>query len=500
MISPLENLCGPGKSLRQEPPDAKEFAGLKHSGRTRLADAQNPGIALESRFDLAYNAAHALCLAALRRIGYRATNRYIVFQVLPHTLGLGAAVWGVLAKCALALKPDIFGNREFLNYLRGRKTFYYKPENRELDLVMIDFANPENNIYEVTEEFYYHNGRHGNREDVVFLINGIPVLVIECKNATKDEAIALGIDQLRRYHDETPELLQPQQIITATEAIGFAYGVTWNTVRRNIFNWKDEHIGQLESKIKSFCAIANVLAFLKDYIIFTEKDEELSKFIFRQHQKEAAECVVRRAHEAGRRGLVWNTQGSGKTFTMIKAAELLFKAPASNKPTILLLIDRNELEDQMLRNLAALGLANVEQATSIARLNELIKSDYRGIIVTTIQKFRDMPANLNARDNIYVLIDEAHRTTQGDLGNYLMAGLPNATFIGFTGTPIDQTAYGKGTFKTFGADDAPQGYLRVCVPPLGGTLNCVPWYPVINAKLPPHPSSAVNLQSVRRPR
>ena len=99
MTSPLENLCGPGKSLRQEPPDAKEFAGLKHSGRTRLADAENPNIALESRFDLAYNAAHALCLAALRRLGYRAANRYIVFQVLPHTLGLGAAVWGVLAKC-----------------------------------------------------------------------------------------------------------------------------------------------------------------------------------------------------------------------------------------------------------------------------------------------------------------------------------------------------------------------------------------------------------------
>src|SRR5450830_954211 len=73
-----------------------------------------------------------------------------------------------------ALKSDIFGNREFLDYLRGRKTFYYKPENRELDLVLIDFANPENNIYEVTEEFYYHNGSYGNREDVVFLINGIP--------------------------------------------------------------------------------------------------------------------------------------------------------------------------------------------------------------------------------------------------------------------------------------------------------------------------------------
>lgn len=99
MTSPLEALSGPGKSLRQEPSDAKEFSGLKRSGLARLGDAANTGLSLEGRFDLAYNAGHALCLAALRWHGYRATNRYIVFQVLPHTLGLGPAVWRVLAKC-----------------------------------------------------------------------------------------------------------------------------------------------------------------------------------------------------------------------------------------------------------------------------------------------------------------------------------------------------------------------------------------------------------------
>ena len=99
MTSPLENLCGPGKSLRKEAPDAKEFAGLTRSGLTRLTDAENQVNSLESRFDLAYNAAYALCLAALRRSGYRATNRYIVFQVLPHTLGVGPEVWRVLARC-----------------------------------------------------------------------------------------------------------------------------------------------------------------------------------------------------------------------------------------------------------------------------------------------------------------------------------------------------------------------------------------------------------------
>lgn len=98
MTSPLENLAGPGKALRKEPVDANEYAGLVRSGRVRLADAGKPTNALESRFDLAYNAAHALCLAALRRQGYRPENRYVVFQALPHTLGLGPEVWRVLAK------------------------------------------------------------------------------------------------------------------------------------------------------------------------------------------------------------------------------------------------------------------------------------------------------------------------------------------------------------------------------------------------------------------
>lgn len=99
MISPLENLTGPGKPLKAEPPDAKEYAGLVRSGLARLADAGNTALSLEGRFDLAYNAAHALCLAALRRHGYRSGNRYIVFQLLPHTLDLGPEVWRVLAKC-----------------------------------------------------------------------------------------------------------------------------------------------------------------------------------------------------------------------------------------------------------------------------------------------------------------------------------------------------------------------------------------------------------------
>jgi len=99
MPSAFDSLCGAGKPLKAEPPDAKEFAGLKRSGLARLKDAGTPALSLEGRFDLAYNAAHALCFAALRWHGYRSNNRYIVFQLLPHTLGLGPEVWRVLSKC-----------------------------------------------------------------------------------------------------------------------------------------------------------------------------------------------------------------------------------------------------------------------------------------------------------------------------------------------------------------------------------------------------------------
>ncbi len=99
MTSAFENLTGTGKPLKAEPPDAREFAGLCRSGLARLADAANEQLSLEGRFDLAYNAVHALCLAALRRKGYRSANRYIIFQLLPHTLGLGPEIWRVLAKC-----------------------------------------------------------------------------------------------------------------------------------------------------------------------------------------------------------------------------------------------------------------------------------------------------------------------------------------------------------------------------------------------------------------
>ncbi len=144
---------------------------------------------------------------------------------------------------------------------------------------------------------------------------------------------------------------------------------------------------------------------------------------------------------------------------MIIVAQKILQNPAFDNPTVIMLVDRNELESQLFGNLEALGIANVEVAESKRDLQDLLSSDYRGLMVSMIHKFEGVPEKINTRENVFVLVDEAHRTTGGVLGNYLMGALPNATYIGFTGTPIDKTFYGQGTFITFGKDDPPQGYL-----------------------------------------
>ena len=147
------------------------------------------------------------------------------------------------------------------------------------------------------------------------------------------------------------------------------------------------------------------------------------------------------------------------------SAQKIIENPKFENPTVILLVDRNELESQLFGNLASVGIFKDEKdaeeriSNTKKHLRELLRNDTRGLIVTMIHKFEEMPKDINTSKNIFVLVDEAHRTTGGDLGNYLMGALPNATYIGFTGTPIDKTTFGKGTFVTFGKDDAPTGYL-----------------------------------------
>jgi len=385
-----------------------------------------------------------------------------------------------------AVRNSIEGNAEILAWLRGERSVYVASEKRQRQVRLIDYENADRNIFQVSPEWEYTNGlSKPNRADVMFLINGVPVALVETKSAKKELEEALV--QIRRYHRETPEMLTTPQVFDITHLIEFYYGATWSLDRKGLFQWRVEapspsssppkgggeaassqttRDNSFEARVKAFFERERFLKMLKEWILFYLKDDELRKTVLRQHQTRAVEKVVQRCADSKKRtGLVWHTQGSGKTFTMISAARLILQLKEIFKtPTVLLIVDRNELEGQLAGWVERLlvqpgsGDIKIEHAYRKDRLRELLGSDFRGLIVSMIHKFDGIPKNINTRDNVHLLIDEAHRSTGGDLGNYLMAALPNATLIGFTGTPIDKTAYGKGTFKVFGKDDE-EGYL-----------------------------------------
>jgi type I restriction enzyme R subunit len=365
-----------------------------------------------------------------------------------------------VARQLIRVPPSIAGNLEAWEYLRGLKMVFVPSERRERNLRLMDPDSIETNVFHVTEEFKFFNRRYTIRPDVVFLINGVPVIVVEAKSPVKEEGIAEALNQIRRYHEEGPELMVLLQLYAITQGVSFFYGPTWNLSRRALFNWREEVAGKdFETLVKAFIAPKRVVRVLMEYIIFVQRDNELSKVVLRPHQMRAVERVLGRCRDPKkRRGLIWHTQGAGKTYTMLTVARMLLEDPYFRNPTVLMIVDRNELEQQLFQNLQEVGFRHVEVATSKRHLRELLEQDTRGLIVSIIHKFDDVPANLNLRENIFVLVDEAHRSTGGDLGNYLMGALPNATFIGFTGTPIDWTPHGRSTFQTFGQDD-PKGYL-----------------------------------------
>lgn len=361
----------------------------------------------------------------------------------------------------------IEGNRDILDWLRGNKTVFVEGEKRHRNVTLVDFKTLDQNVYHVTYEWTFRAmNKKGNRADVMFLVNGVPVAIVENKNPKLQDAMERAVKQLRRYELETPELLTMPQVFNVTHLIEYFYGVTWNYSRKNIFRWKEKPSETYKQAVQSFFDHDTFLAMLKEWILFFLKDDELQKTVLRQHQTRAAVKVIDRcADPKKKRGLVWHTQGSGKTFTLITAARLILedkkRFPGA---TVMLVVDRNELEGQLSgwveRLVGEMQGRDIKlaYADSRAKLQDLLDQDFRGLIISMIHKFDEIRKDSCKRSDFFVLIDEAHRSTSGDLGNYLMGALPNATLIGFTGTPIDKTAYGKGTFKVFGKEDE-QGYL-----------------------------------------
>ena len=366
-----------------------------------------------------------------------------------------------------ALPATIEGNREVLLWLRGEKQWYDEAEKRHRAVTLIRFDDIAANAFQVTWEWKIKPpARKGNRADVLFLVNGIPVCIVEHKNPKSGDAIDRAVMQLRRYELETPELLAAPQVFNVTHLLDYWYGVTWNATRRDMARWKQEPEESYRFAVQSFFERTDFLRTLQHWILFYVQDNETRKSILRQHQRVAIDKIIARcADPAKTRGLVWHTQGSGKTFTLLTSARLILEQKERfQNGTVILVVDRTELEGQLkgwverlLGEMQNHDIA-IERAYSKTRLQELLDADFRGLIIAMIHKFEAIRKDSLLRDNVYILIDEAHRSVAKDLGTYMMGALPNATIIGFTGTPIDRTASGEGTFKIFGAQDD-RGYL-----------------------------------------
>lgn len=367
-----------------------------------------------------------------------------------------------------ALPASIDGNRELLSWLRGERQWYDEEEKRHRPVTLIDFDHPGENDFHVTWEWKIKPPARpkGNRADVMFVVNGIPVVIVEHKNPKDGDAIERAIKQLRRYELETPELLATAQLFNVTHLLDYWYGVTWNATRRDMARWKQAPEETYRFAVQAFFEPTEFLRTLQHWVLFYVQDGETRKSVLRQHQRRAIDAILARCCDSAKsRGLVWHTQGSGKTFTLLTAARLILedKTRFANA-TVILVVDRTELEGQLkgwverlLGEMQQQDIA-VKRADSKAELQSLLDADFRGLIISMIHKFEAIRKDSCLRDNVYVFIDEAHRSVAKDLGTYMMAAVPKATIIGFTGTPIARSTQGEGTFKIFGAQDE-NGYL-----------------------------------------
>jgi len=361
------------------------------------------------------------------------------------------------------LPASLEGNEEFLRALRGQWTAYDSAQQREFNVTLVDYDQPDRNTFHFTEEMWFQ-GREHRRMDMVLFVNGLPVVLIENKSPKAEDPGLEGFEQVQDYYAKDIAEFIKYPIPFAVCARQLEYGATWNPSINAFYTWKvDGQAYGLERLSKSFFDREQVLRLLRDYTIFYRMDDSIQKFLLRPHQMRTVEKIVARVVagqadlSAPNTGLEWHTQGSGKTLTMIVAAHLLRRQLAMENPTLVVVVDRLGLEGQMLQNLEAFGFPAVVRAESKQHLRKLLRDDYRGLIVTTIHKFDRMPPNICTRRNVVVLVDEAHRSQEGDLGIYMRAALPHAFQFGFTGTPIDRGKVGKGTFELYGKHD-PEGY------------------------------------------
>ena len=357
-------------------------------------------------------------------------------------------------------------NENFMAWLRGEKTMPFGPNGEHVPVLLVDFDRPGRNRLTVTRRWYHQSGSVEKHFDVVYLINGLPLIIGEAKTPTRGAVTwfdgAYQIHEL--YEKEVPAMFVPNVFSFATEGKKLRYG----SIRMPIDQWgtwRDEdnpdegELQQVRASVESLLRPAVVLDILRNFTLFaTDKKHRRIKVICRYQQFETVNKIVARV-VAGypKKGLIWHFQGSGKSLLMVFAAQKLRMHPKLGNPTVMIVVDRIDLDTQITATFNAADVPNMVGVSDRRELQRLLAQDVRKVLITTIHKFGEASGQWNDRKNIIVLVDEAHRTQEGDLGRKMREALPNAFLFGLTGTPINRAD--RNTFWAFGADEDTAGYL-----------------------------------------
>ncbi len=378
----------------------------------------------------------------------------------------------------------IVRNRTLLRLLVDGVTVEYRDPNGDIrgaQARVIDFNQVTNNDWLAVNQFSVIENKHSRRPDVVLFVNGLPLAVVELKNAAAENAtIWSAYQQLQTYQAEIPTLFTLNALLAVSDGVEARVGALgagrewfkpWRTIAGEAL--ADPHLTELQVVIEGLCAPRRFLDLLRDFIVFEDDGGRIVKKMAGYHQFHAVRVAVgetlraaelHRAaepdgrYEAGRTpggklgdrrvGVVWHTQGSGKSLTMAFYAGRIVREPAMENPTLVVLTDRNDLDDQLFATFSRcrdLLRQPPVQAESRANLRELLSVAAGGVVFTTIHKFfpeekGDRHPTLSERRNIVVIADEAHRSQYDFIDGYarhMRDALPHASFIGFTGTPIE---------------------------------------------------------------
>ena len=357
-------------------------------------------------------------------------------------------------------------NELFAEWLRGEKSMPFGERGEHTPVRLIDFENLSNNDYVVTNQWIYPVKEGGRRFDIIMLVNGIPLVVGEAKTPVRPAVTWVdGASDIHNgYEQSVPQMFVPNVLSFATEGKCYRYG----SVRMPIDIWGPWHEGEnkaegtladVQRSIRSMLSPHVVLDILQNFTLFaTDKKHRRIKIICRYQQYEGANSMVSRVVKGyPKKGLIWHFQGSGKSLLMVFAAQKLRMHRKLGNPTVMIVVDRIDLDTQITATFNAADIPNMIGAATRQELQSLLAADTRKIIITTIHKFGEADGRLNERSNIIVMVDEAHRTQEGDLGRKMRDALPNAFLFGLTGTPINKRD--RNTFWAFGADEDEQGYM-----------------------------------------